>query len=141
MKKNFTIGRSNEVIVNGELFDLHNFYDFGAIELDGRKGLSVFFTPNGSHGSGLPAVTLKFDELDFIELSPGFGTKDIYDMEEIGYKKSTDQDIRWLLSEHEAGEAEHVFIRLNDGNYLRVHSQTAKLEIGGRPKVREPVKL
>ncbi len=126
MKKNFQLGQSNEIIKDGIIFDLHNCYDFKKITLQGaERSLKIFFQPSHSYRDKIHPVYFFFSFLNYLEFSPGFGTRSISNIDEIGYKTSGDQDDEWLLSEEQSTLEDHLFFRLSKIDFIRVHSHKA----------------
>lgn len=128
MKKNFEIGQSNEVIKSGEIHDLHNLYDYVGIILRGNnRQLQILFTPNSGHCEGKLPISLCFEGIDYLEFSPNFGSKVISSLDEMGYKNSDDFDDEWLLSQEQATNDDHLFLRLDNDSFIRIHSEFATL--------------
>jgi hypothetical protein len=127
MNKTFKIGQSNELVQGGKVYDLHNQYDLSTVVISTDRSLRLSFEPNPEHGLGCPALDLDIDEIDFLELSKEIGTKGVRDIEEMGYKEPSDRDDEWLLSEDQASSTDHLFVRLADGHFIRVHGMNAVL--------------
>lgn len=127
MQKNFRVGKNNELIHEGRVYDLHNQYDFGGLFMDGRGMLRLLFKANAEHGAGLPSIGVEFHDVDYLELSESFASAVVPDLDEVGYKNPGDWDDNWLLSEKQAGAASHLFFRFSGDHYLRVHSGSARL--------------
>jgi len=128
MKKGFRIGQSNEIVKSGKIYDLHNLYDFVGIILKGKeRRLQILFDPNLEHGKDQLSISLNFEEIDYLEFSPNFGARVISGLEEIGYKNPEDRDDEWLMDEQQATSSDHLFFRLDGGDFIRVHCQNADL--------------
>ncbi len=128
MKKSFVIGQSIELIKAGKVYDLHNTYDFVGITLIGKiRRLQVYFEPNPEYGKGKPTVSLIFEEIYYLEFSHNFGAQVISGLDEIGYKNPEDHDDEWLMDEQQATLDDHLFFRLDDGNFIRVHCKNADI--------------
>ena len=127
MNKNFKIGQSNELVMDGKVYDLHNQYDLAVVAVGINCSLRLSFEPNPDHGAGCRSVTLEFREVDVLELSDELVTPGVRDIEELGYKEPSDRDDEWLLSEDQASPKDHLFIRLEGGHFIRVHGKSASL--------------
>ena len=128
MKKEFLLGQSNEVIKAGKIYDLHNLYDFVGIVLKGRnRQLRILFEPRPDFGENGAPVSLVFDEIDYLELSLNFSSRVIQNLDEMGYKNPDDQDDEWLLDEQQSTPNDHLFIRLEGNDFIRVHCQHADI--------------
>ena len=127
MKKDFVIGQSNELIQNGKIYDIHNHYDVFDIAFVSKKNLEITFIPNAVHGKNSPAIKLEFVGIDYLELRLNYENESVSDLDEMGYKQCTDQNIEWLLTEEQATDKDHMFFRLGGENFIRVHSTQAIL--------------
>lgn len=126
MKKDFEIGQSNEVIKSEKIYDLHNSYDYvGLILKSKERQLQILFEPNSEYGKGNLSVSFVFKSLNYLEFSPNFGTKVVSGLDEMGYKSPSDRDDNWLLSPQQASSDDHLFFRLENGDFIRVHSKHA----------------
>jgi len=127
MEKDFEVGQSNEIVSRGVTYDLHNLYDFGQIVVSGGCRVQLSFVPNAQHGNEQRPVVIEFDGVDYLEFSTHFGSRPVSLVEEIGYKSPGDDDDAWLMSERQATATDHLFFRLGDGDFVRIHSRQAKL--------------
>ena len=128
MKKEFLLGQSNEIIKAGKIYDLHNLYDFVGIVLNGKdRQLRILFDPSPDFGEKGGPVSLVFNKIDYLELSPSFGSRVIQNLDEMGYKKPDDQDDEWLLDEQQSTPNDHLFIRFEGNDFIRVHCQHADI--------------
>lgn len=127
MKKSFTVGQANELVQHSRSYDLHNCYDFGGLSIAPTRRLRLWFTPNAEHGIGLPSLVIEMSGLEFLELSEGFGVRQLQDLAELGYKGPEDRDLDWLVGEDKATEADHLVFRFSPDDYLRVHARSADL--------------
>ena len=129
MRKNFQIGQSNELVAEGRVIDLHNEYDFSELSFRSDRVVRLIFVPNPEHGKGQAPVVLEFVDVDLIELSDGFGTKPIQDLEEVGYMREDQSDDAWLLNEDQVTSDDHLYFRLGTA-YIRIRSRQAYLHAG-----------
>jgi len=128
MKKDFVVGQSNEIIKDGNLYDLHNLYEFLGIYVNTKDSiLKIFFHPYNNLQERTRSITFIFQSLDYLELSTGFGTRKIDTLEELGYKEPGDYDINWILNENQSSPDAHLFFRLSKDDYIRVHSKKVYL--------------
>lgn len=128
MKKNFRLGQSNEIITPSRVYDLHNLYDYFGISLiGGNRQLNIIFSPNLEFGKGNLSVMLKFNEIQYLEFSPNFGSDPICDLDEMGYKAPDDRDDEWLMSQRQSTENDHLFLRFENNEFIRVFSNHAAL--------------
>jgi hypothetical protein len=138
MRKNFRIGQSVELVKGNLAFDLHNLYDYVGSFLFGARRLCMYFEPNPQFALGQMPIAVEFHNVEFLEFSPHFGTRDIHDLDEMGYKAPSDRDDNWLLTEEQATSADHLFFRFLGGAFIRVHSECAYLHEGMRlPTINE----
>lgn len=128
MNKGFRIGQSNEIIKAGKIYDLHNLYDFIGIFFTSKAcRLEISFKPIPEFGDGKVPISLIFEGIDYLEFSPQFWTKNISGLDEMGYKNPEDHDDEWLLSEKQASFNDHLFFRMDSGDFIRIHCQNADL--------------
>jgi len=128
MNKGFEIGQSNEIIKAGKIYDLHNLYDFIGIVLKAKdRRLQLLFEPNPEYGKGQLPISLNFEEIDYLEFSPNFGTRVISGLDEMGYKNPEDRDDEWLMDEKQATSNDHLFFRMDGGDFIRVHCQNTDI--------------
>ncbi len=124
MRKEFIVDQSNALIKDGKIFDLHNSYEFTGIVLKGQERLlKILFKPTIEQGGERKPISIIFEFIDFLELSPNFGTRIISGLDEIGYKSPTDRDDEWLLDEQQSTPDDHLFFRMDNDDYIRVHCQ------------------
>jgi len=128
--KNFTVGQANEILSGGKIYDLHNHYDFGGITIASNGCASVWFTANGEHGKGLPPVTLDMEGIDFLAMSSGVAMGRVRDLDEVGYKQASDQDLNWLLPEQAASDDDHLVLSFGPSDFLRIHAASMRLREG-----------
>jgi len=128
MKKGFEIGQSNEVIKADKIYDLHNMYNFiGVVLIAKDRRLHILFEPNPEYGKSQLPILLSFEEIDYLEFSPNFGTRIISGLDEIGYKNPEDRDDEWLMDEQQATCNDHLFFRMDGGDFIRIHCQNADI--------------
>ncbi len=140
MNKNFKLGQSNEIIKSDKVYDLHNLYRFKELFLKAQDWqLTLLFEPILEYREKQPPVSLIFTKIDYLEFSPGFGCKPISGLDEVGYKSPEDRDDIWLMSEEQATNNDHLYFRMDGGEFIRLHCQNADLvEIGWLKYVQPP---
>ncbi len=126
MMKDFAIGQSNELVRENALFDLHNQYDFSVLSIGSDGTVRLSFLPNLEHGAGNPRITIAFIGLDYFEISPGFGVRNVQDLEEMGYIPPDQRVDEWLLGEDQATGRDHMVFRFGP-DYARIHAKEARL--------------
>ncbi len=133
MIKNFEIGKggySNELHLDGVIYDVHNQYDFEGIFIDAFRSLEIRFNPDNEYGKGMSPLTLKFQNIQYLEISPAFGTKEILGIDEMGYKEAHEKCDDWLDGEEHINDKMHFFLRLIPNDiFIRVFSEHATLLI------------
>ncbi len=128
MEKSFEIGQSNEIIKTGKVYDLHNLYNFVGVILKGNsRQLQILFEPNSEYGKNQLPISLNFEEIDYLEFSPDFGVRVVSGLDEMGYKSPEDRDDEWLKGEKHITPEDHLFFRLDEGDFIRVHCRKADL--------------
>jgi hypothetical protein len=133
MNKSFEIGQSNELIKDGSIYDLHNLYDLIGIVLKTKdRRLQLLFEPNPEYGKGQRPVSLSFEGIDYLEFSPNFGAQFISGLDEVGYKSPRDHDDEWLMNEQHTTSDDHLFFRMDGGDFVRLHCRHADLIEGTR---------
>ncbi|TVQ84918.1 MAG: hypothetical protein EA357_01630 [Micavibrio sp.] len=129
MQKSFKIGKGgNDIIKADKAYDLHNLYDFVGVILKTKdRYLQLLFSPNSEYGEKEPPVLLNFEDVDYLEFSPDFGTRTLSGLAEIGYKNPEDRDDDWLLNEEQAASGDHLFFRMDGDEFVRLHCRYADL--------------
>ena len=128
MNKNFEIGQSNEIIKSGKVYDLHNLYSFIGLYLEVKyRRLQLLFEPDLEYGQNQLPITINFEKIDYLQLSSNFGATVITGLDEIGYKSPGDYDDNWLMTEQQAFSNDHLFLRMVNGDFIRIHCQNATL--------------
>lgn len=131
MERDFKIGQSNELIKEGVVYDIHNMYDFLGIEIGSGRVIRILFGPNVTYGMRCPLIALSVYGVQYFEVSPGFGTRVISDVDELGYKRSSDRDDVWLLTEQQATIGDHLYIRFVGDDFIRICGEKSCLEVLG----------
>jgi hypothetical protein len=133
MKRFFEIAQSCELVLGERRFDLHNCYGFGGVDVLPDRTVRLHFIPDRQWGGGMPRLVLEFTEVDHVETSEGFGTRPVPDVDEIGYIEPAERDDCSLLTEKQAEAEDHLFLRLSEIDFVRVHGATARvIEIAHR---------
>lgn len=70
---------------------------------------------------------MNFEAVDYLEFSPNFGSRIVCGLEDMGYKSPGDRDDEWLLDEQQSTPDDHLFFRLEGGDFIRVHCQHADI--------------
>lgn len=132
MRKSFTIGQSNELVHDDNIYDLHNRFDLEHLSISPSRSLTLVLCPHVEYGRGLPSLRVEAVDVDFLELSNGFGTRDLSGIEELGYKSPDDTDLDWLMGEHQAKSEDHLVLRFSAEDYIRFHARDVSLVKGER---------
>jgi len=127
MKRNFSIGNSNELIKGDRFYDLHNCFDFGGIDVSVRGELLLVFKPNPIYGHGYSIVLVFAQGVDRLAFSSDFDPAAIEDLDEMGYKSPGDEDDNWLLTQEQATDADDLFFGFNDLHFVRFYSKQVSL--------------
>lgn len=131
MKTNFVLNDDAISIQAGGLcFDLHNCFDLSGLAMNfTERQVTFLFGRNNILPNDKTAATLRlfFSDVDFLSLSNGVTMKMVCDIAELGYKPSNDFDHNWLVNEKNRGENDHLFIRLEGDEFIRLHGKTAEL--------------
>lgn len=120
--------------INGCVYELHNFYDFRELRVDvGNNVVSLLFSINTKAAKelndGVVEILIKFQDIDYFEVSPKFASNLTYDLEEIGYKNSDDRDVDWLISENKSTDADHLLFRFVNDEFIRIHAKNSYCEV------------
>ncbi len=116
---------------DGSWWDIHNDLDLARLIIEPtKKAICLMFVRTArSVGKN---VALRFVDVDYLDISPNLLRRMMDDADfhlaEIGYKSPNDFDHDWLLTEEQAGPADHVYLRFGDDEFLRVYSTTALAE-------------
>ena len=131
MQKNFEIDNSIAIKNVNYYYDLHNCYDLIGLELNWRiKHLVIRF--NKVQGEWIKAddphvIEMHFNDVSYLEISNGFFLKSKYSIDEIGFKKPGDRNYDWLLREDQSDLNDHLFLRMEGNEYLRVFSELIRI--------------
>lgn len=129
MKKNFKVDQGNAIICEGQIYDLHNFYNFQGFNFDvAGKIFYLHFTPTSQSQELKEGVSIKFVNVDALELSGNFVAHINHYLYEIGYKSPYDRDHDWIGDEESFSAQDHMFFRFESDEYIRVHGSHAIVE-------------
>lgn len=132
MKKSFKIGQSNEIVVGDMVYDLHNCYDVAGVSMSGDGVFCMRFQPNPEWGMNCRAIAIEFARVDYLTFRIDPHSEETADLQEMGYKNPNDEDDSWLLSEDQSVPDDHLCLRFDGDNFVRIHSKEAALiEQGG----------
>lgn len=134
MEKNFTIEQAVSINYEGQHFDLHNCYDFKKFSFEiGTKTVLLKFELNSEFAGSsamVRSIIVKFSGVDFFQLSPQFANFVSDNLSEMGYKNPDDMDHDWLVGESKSTKLDHMFFRLANDEYIRLHSRWAAVVVG-----------
>ena len=121
---------SISVQVGDHYFDLHNCFDLTGLAVDFvQKQVTLSFT--GFQPEALSKHVMKLElmvlDIDFLSLSNGAISKMSSDVEELGYKPFNDFDHDWLVNEKSMKSTDHLFIRLAEDEFVRIHGKSAQV--------------
>jgi hypothetical protein len=128
MVKNFTVANSVGISVGTCHCDLHNEFHVSQIAIDfEHRALTISLVQAWGIQPDTQArrLQLRFVDVDFVRLSEGAMNGSTRGVDELGYKNPTDFDHDWLIDESRASAADHLFLRLNNDEFVRVHSRIA----------------
>lgn len=131
MIRNFTIERASALVgPDQSYFDLHNYFNLLAIKIYFHtKQLFLGFECSDIAASPInrPRLELRFDGVDYLDMSAGLLRNWIVNFDEIGFKQPDDFDLTWLAPEERSASTDHLILRLDGDEYIRIHSRTADL--------------
>jgi hypothetical protein len=130
MEKNFQITDSIYLKLNHSQYDIHNDYDFEKLTLDSEfNQLNVYLvkgTGDWIKKEDPSKIVILFEGLDHVSFSEGFFKEKSTTIEEFGYKSESDFDLQWLKAEEQSENGDHLIIRFENNEYLRIYSKRAK---------------
>lgn len=126
MKKNFNVGQSNELLMAGKIYDIHNNYAFSSL-LVMKNFTELSFEPDREWGAGEPLITITFYRVKHFTLSDKFAVSDISHFEEVGYKGPDDQNLDFISGEQHADETSHLLFRFGSDQVIRIWAERALL--------------
>ena len=127
MDRNFSIGQANELVLDGQSFDLHNCYDFGGVVIMSTRRVQFWFTPDTEQTKNVNALVIDILGIDVLEITDGIMLGTMRDLDEMGFKNPADVDLDWLMGEHHATGADHLVFSFGPREYVRVHGKRAQL--------------
>ena len=131
MRREFKIDNQIAIVGDDYYYDLHNCYDLKGLELDwSKKQVAINFIKVSGEWvkhEDPSRIEILFNGVKYFEVSRDFFLKNSYSLEEIGFKNSEDKDDSWLLSEEQAAADDHLFIRLENDEYIRILSETIEI--------------
>jgi hypothetical protein len=127
MDRNFSVGQGNELLLEGQVFDLHNCYDFLGIAIASTRCAQLWFKPNPEHTQNVDLLVLEVRELSVLEVSKGILLGTVRDLDEVGYKNPGDKDLDWLVGERLATGRDHLIFRFGSSDHVRIHGASAGL--------------
>ncbi|HKU64868.1 MAG TPA: hypothetical protein VJQ06_07410 [Rhizomicrobium sp.] len=126
MLKDFVIADAVGIQMQGKYIDLHNEFDLMQIRLSPQVHvLELEFAASRPNASPTKFV-IQFVEVDWLQISP-CALKSGADIVELGYKEPLDNDHDWLMSEEQASPEAHLFLRLSEDEFIRLHAKFAKV--------------
>ncbi len=135
MLKDFVIADAVAIQIGSQYIDLHNFYDFVQLRLSPMDGTVEMFFRRVS-GLEAPAdhpltVELLFSDVDYLAVSSEVGKQSERSVHEIGYKEPNDTDLDWLDDEKHATPAAHLFVGLDNDQFVRIHARRVQARLAG----------
>src|SRR5690606_23154457 len=105
-------------------------YDLIKLEMDiESKAVILLFSeadPNsGRRGRGAKMLSIKFQGVDYFELSQNFVKNLTVDIDEIGYKTPVDRNVDWLVGEDKSSADDHMIFRFTNDEFVRIHAEGA----------------
>lgn len=133
MNKNFSIDSAIEIKFEGNLYDLHNRYDFKELKIDvTTHSAKLLFTINNDTTGYASEISFTFSQIDYFELSSNFTSRLTHELEEMGYKNPEDNNIDWLIKENKSTEKDHLLFRFINDEFLRIHAKSVHCSISGK---------
>lgn len=129
MHRNFSVGQANELVLDGRIFDLHNWYDFTSLVIFSEKRVQLWFTPSPEHRDNGDVLVIDVQGVGALEITQDVLLGNARDLDEIGYKNPEDGDLDWLIGEHQATSADHLVFRFGPSDYVRVYGDRAQLHV------------
>jgi hypothetical protein len=125
MKKNFQLGNSNEFLVNGQFYDVHNCFSCEGVSLLVSGDVRIRFQPIPEFAPDGPGLELMISGITYLWFSPDFCSDELSTVQEMGYKEADDQDMDWLLGEEHWEPDMHFIIVFESGRILRLGCASA----------------
>jgi hypothetical protein len=129
MLKDFLIADNVGVKIGAQYADLHNDYDLTQIRIGSRDSIVEieFKLRHEAANMQRPAtIVFRFSNVDWFQTSHGVANVGDGDLAEIGYKEPEDTDHNWLIREEQAAAESHMFFRLTNDEYIRIHARKAQ---------------
>lgn len=129
MEKNFLIDQGIALSCEGNYFDIHNCYDFQGFNFDAEGKIFYLNFTRASDSQKLKQnISIKFIDIDVLELSDDFVSHINFNLSEIGYKSAADRDYDWLIGEDKASPEDHLFFRFESDQYIRIYGRQVTVE-------------
>jgi hypothetical protein len=131
MTKNFIIDKAIYLLFNSKYYDLHNHYLLECIILNPleKKIKLSWVKRNKSLISSENDIIIEmiFTGASYFQLSSNFISNSINTIQEIGYKDPQDFDLDWLNYEIHFHEKQHIFLRFEDDEFIRIYAENIEV--------------
>lgn len=119
--------------LNHNHYDIHNDYDFEKLVLDSQLNeLNIYLVK--AKGDWVKKedpdrISISFKNLLHISFSVEFFNERSPTIEEIGYKSKDDFDYEWLKNDEQIETEDHLVIRFESNEHLRVYSEWVQAKV------------
>lgn len=130
MNKNFVINQSVYLVYDNIFYDLHNDYKFHELNIrnEKREIILTWIKRNEEWVNTETAneIKLYFKDVSYFQMSENFLKDGTERIEEIGYKEPSDFDLDWLNFEGSQSALQHMFLRFQYDEFIRIYSETVE---------------
>jgi hypothetical protein len=138
VKKNFRTADAVAIQIDALYIDLHNDFSLKSLEINFPERtfrISFLRITEPQNSNSCQELTLTFLEIDYLSASPGLVGPHGHGISELGYKAPLDLDHHWLMSEAEASPLDHLFLRFDGDEFIRLHSAQVQAKVEHFPSV------
>lgn len=132
MRLNFGLKYSEGIVLDGQLYDLHNCYSLDRVCLfPAGKMASLHFNPDTGSAFGIRKlpVEFRFVGVSCLHITEGFATARARGLMRLGFKEAASRDYEWLIDPRSARPEDHLVFGFDDDegemHYFRVFAEEA----------------